>query len=123
MGYMGLDSWIESDNAADTFHGLITILVENLKTRIDNSDWDNCYNTNGIVDAGLILEALFVGNEKAKGAVEFHTGFQEFLKELIDKLTTGLEEMTKEDDWGSKQMHVTAYERMITNLKTLQDSE
>lgn len=60
MGYMGLESWIDSDRAADLRRTIEDKIFkkESVSSIIDKEIEDrcNCYNTEGCVNLALLLE-------------------------------------------------------------------
>lgn len=110
MGYMGLDSWIDSDNAADTFCDVCDAIAKILKKRLRDKAGDNEWNTSGHVDVGLIFEALFPEAEYA-GANEDLAVVAEKAKKLLDK---DLEYMKKHKVGDA--MHKGAYKRLSKHL-------
>jgi hypothetical protein len=110
MGYMGLNSWIDSDNAAAFVNNALFSMAKLVQKELKNKD--NAYNTPGFVNVALWAESFlpddFVYRDQDLG-VQLLRAIEMLEKELVD--------LKKEKDWGSKDMHVTAYKRMIKSLK------
>lgn len=117
MGYMGLNTIGESDGASDFVSGIMDKIAEECEKEIkDNA---NCYNTPGCVNIALFAEA-FLMKEPLYG----DGALIKVLKKTATKLKAKLVEMNKAEDWdprphSGKDMHVKAYERMISNLKKI----
>jgi hypothetical protein len=61
MGFMGLDNWVCSDNAADLMGKVLDSLGKILLEHVDKRD--NEYNTQGWMDVALVVEELLVNNK------------------------------------------------------------
>ena len=114
MGYMGLDSWGESDGAADLYSTITKAIITALSKGCKQVG--NAYNTNGPVNVALVAEDLFIRDGQVADiySEEAHKLFAKVVKQLkqahlkMHAIPIG--------DWDDKEMHVTAYERMIKNM-------
>jgi hypothetical protein len=125
MGYSGLSSWGDSDEAADLASYAVDAMVKKLRGGLRRKA--TSYNTDGPINVALIFEGFICKN---KG---FLTSYSPELVKLAEDTLTAMEkEITKgkkqsAEDWGgssNKQMHLRAYKRMAKNLqKFIKDSE
>lgn len=113
MGYMGLESIGESDNASDAACdadlALAKQLAKNLKQR------GNSYNTCGIVNVALYFEDRI----KSIGGCEEMIDVLETTKSGLQKLIL---EIQHDKDWkkdDNQVYHLTAYKRMLKNLRKI----
>ena len=116
MGYMGLNHWEESDNAAD-----FVFLFEKAKTKaqrhkvIDKEleEFGNSYNTPGSVNIALAIEDGKVGLDDLKPK------HLERMQELLGELKNTSSAKYKEE-WGSESNrleHYEAYKRLLKVIK------
>lgn len=115
MGYMGLESYVESDNASD-FHWLVKKNLKNIgktvkmfETELKNSA--NCYNTPGPVNIALTIEDGILDSLKKKDKIKFIP----IISETIAKLDIMITENRHETD-QNVVYHVNAYKRMTQSL-------
>ena len=117
MGYMGLDSYTDSDYAADlaaTVHAaMVKVLAEGLEEEA------NGFNTNGVVNVALFFEKFIIPIDNEEDYTHFTSDFFD----LAEKTFVGLEEeirLWEEDeveDHDNREMHLKAYKRMKRRLK------
>jgi hypothetical protein len=120
MGYMGLNSWVDSDRASDlsddAIDAMLPVLEKGLKEKA------NGWNTEGCVNVALFIEA-FKGSDF--GNVIFMTErWRKLINKTIECLNKkiGVSKHIKWEDEGNKLMHIKAYQRMVRNLnKILKD--
>ena len=112
MGYMGLDHYGESDMASG-FVGTIEDAVGKLCKK-ELKDRGNTFNTSGWVNIGLFAEVWL----KDVTIYEDSELYRSLVK-ARDLIKEDIKEMKKEDDWGSKDMHLTAYGRIVKNLNRI----
>lgn len=105
MGYMGLDSWGESDNAAGFKSSLEEAVGELFDSEIQ--DEANSYNTPGSVNIGLLIE---------DGVLPIRLLKPSQINILKDKLKVLIKDSSKKDDYedeGNRLMHNKAYKRIL----------
>tara|TARA_Y100000034_G_C6827555_1_gene373262 strand:+ start:250 stop:615 length:366 start_codon:yes stop_codon:yes gene_type:complete len=114
MGYMGLENYVDSDEASGLMGMCIDAIVPVLKKELKVVN--NEYNTDGCVNVALFFEAVVIPAEMGT----YEEGLAEVAQETItliqEKLDTQFE---NPDDWSSKDNydeHKDAYERMIEAL-------
>ena|ERR1035437_1770106 len=112
MGYMGLGSVSESDNASDLAFNVSTAVAAVLKKGLKLQD--NCWNTNGAVNVALVFEELIIPATDSAYFVD-----DEMLK-IAAKCVLMLEKENKiaTHEFGND------YSRMITSLnKFIEDAK
>jgi len=112
MGYMGLDSWHASDNAADLRSEMLCAAARVLEKNVGMRD--NPYNTSGDVNVALILEdeSIF-GNMSEDERGYFRKAALLAIKSLEKKIADA-GEYDKSD--GNTDMHIKAFKRMVKSL-------
>jgi len=120
MGYMGLENWNESDNAADLMYVVKRNIVSAFRDALDDESAEgNKHNTNAYVNIALLNEAFILPSK-------FHCFYDKKLTSIFDtcieKLTIEWEAFKVSDtsDWHSasaRREHIDAYARMINNLE------
>ena len=117
MGYAGLKSWVDSDNAADLTHSIFVKIEQTLKRELKEKD--NEMNTNGPINIALFFETFLCPIAKD---LYSYPGLCIVAKDTIDRLEN--ENITVAKDktagWDSEKNridHLEAYRRMKKNLK------
>jgi hypothetical protein len=107
MGYMGLNHWEESDEAADFFYEISKSVDKLVKKELKNRA--NCYNTAGEINVALLIE----DDKIDVGSLEDDT-----LKELVERLSKVLKTTSSEtwEDLKSQKEHINAYKRLLKNI-------
>jgi hypothetical protein len=120
MGYFGLRNYGESDSASDLASEALEKFLKVLKKGI--KDKGNEFNTNGITNCALIIEAFFSRNKK----IYLNDDFIEFILKLKEMLEKQIEEFKKDDTWSdedNKKFHIKEHKRMLNSLnKILKDA-
>ena len=113
MGYMGLDGWCDSDEAADLRSDMLTAAARVLEKNVNKKT--NQYNTDGDINVALILEddAIF-GNMEDSEREYFRKAALMAIKSLEQKIEDA-GDYDKTND--NVHMHITAFKRMVKNLK------
>ena len=114
MGYSGLSSWGDSDNAAaamlDASEALAKSLTKSLKEK------GNEFNTEGVVDVALFFESFVVPTGDNYTSSEKMVALANKLVKKLEKL---IKQSKKADCWDgaeNKRMHIHAYQRMLKNV-------
>ena len=109
MGYMGLGSYGESDNASDFVSGIIDKIGRECKKELKNTA--NEFNTSGHINVALMAEVLL------KNIPIYHES--DLYSALISaraKIQKDLVEIKAEGQWRGRDMHIKAYKRMVKSL-------
>jgi hypothetical protein len=116
MGYSGLDSWGDSDNAScfiyDVFDGLVKKIKKELKLK------DNEFNTDGVINVYFYLEEFVfpISPDSIYQACDD-------IIEILDDVIVALEKILKKDkkeEWESeenRQFHLGKYKEFIRKTK------
>jgi hypothetical protein len=120
MGYMGLDSWGDSDGAADLFSDATDAVIAVLRKGLEEEG--NAYNTDGPVNVALVAEDMFMRNGDVSHI--YSDEAHKLLTEVVKRLKKAHLKMhtIPVGDWDGKDMHVKAYERMIANMTKIINS-
>jgi hypothetical protein len=115
MGYMGLESYVESDNAAD-FHYLVQKYLLDITKTVDVFATEvkyvaNCYNTPGPVNIALVVESGVLDKLPDIHKKKLHASISEALAKLDIMITENKDDTDQNIVW-----HVTAYKRMANSL-------
>lgn len=117
MGYMGLKSINDSDLAADLTAKVLKEVAKELKKGLKEKG--NSLNTEGCVNVSLFFEQCFCcSNDPCIYLDENLKAIATETKGKIDKLI--FETIKEKDEWeesSNYQYHVSAYRRMVNNLK------
>jgi hypothetical protein len=117
MGYMGLQSWGDSDMAADAYMQACKVLIDYLN-KIMAED-HGPYNTSGIVNVALIIESHLL-DAADNYQVQRHFKYNILLKGLQLHIDSAKNTPENRKQWGdeeSRKMHYAAYKRMHGNVK------
>ena len=112
MGYMGLDSYGDSDEAANFVFTIEAAVGKLCKKELKNRA--NSYNTSGWVNIGLFAEKWL-----KDVSIYSDTDLYRSLVKARDMIKEDIEDIKKAEDWGSKDMHLTAYRRIVKNLNKI----
>lgn len=107
MGFMGLDHWCSSDNAADFRGGLLDTMAEALEKELKETA--NCYNTPGFINVALVME-----DKTLFGKIEKHD--RSYFYEVAQETIKMLEGAIADPDWANG--HRRSLKRMKKNLET-----
>lgn len=121
MGYMGLESWKDSDAAADMRHRVLKVMIKELNDSMKEVERFGT-NTDGIVNVALFIES---------GALQSYEGYElESLnwKALINGLQKHITEshIDKAEEWkdeANRIEHNLAYKRMLRAVKHFIDKK
>jgi hypothetical protein len=118
MGYSGLKTWNDSDNAADATYVALTSLGKSLLLKVKEKG--NECNTTGAVNVALFNEAFILPIAKQLALADNET-LKLAITEAREMLHLEYEEAysVSNEEWGgraNKQMHLRAYDRMLNNL-------
>lgn len=115
MGYMGLETYADSDMAAD-FHYLVKKTLPNIgktvkvfETEVKNKA--NCYNTPGPVNIALVIEDGILDSLTKTNKKKFRGVISEALAKLDVMITKNKDDTDQNIVW-----HVNAYKRMANSL-------
>lgn len=109
MGYMGLDSYGDSDMASDFVSSIIDKIGKECKKELKNTA--NEFNTSGHINIALMAEAFL------KDIPIYHESvLYSVLIVARARIKSDLEEAKNVTAWRDRDMHVKAYKRMIKNL-------
>jgi hypothetical protein len=115
MGYMGLDCWQASDNAADFYSDIeecgkdVAKAVKMFGKELGNDA--NCYNTPGPVNIALVVEGGILDSFDKKDKWKFIPIISTAVAKLDNMITEHKDDKDENIVW-----HVTAYKRMAKNL-------
>ncbi len=115
MGYMGLDCWQASDNAADFYSDIeecgkdVAKAVKMFGKELGNDA--NCYNTPGPVNIALVVEGGIIDSFDKKDKKKFIPIISTAIAKLDNMITEREDDKDENIVW-----HVTAYKRMAKNL-------
>ena len=112
MGYMGLDSYGDSDEAFSFVAAIEKAIGKLCKKELKNRA--NSYNTSGWVNIGLFAEIWL-----KDVSIYTDTDLYHSLVKARDMIKEDIKEIEKTEDWGSKNMHLTAYRRIVKNLNKI----
>ena len=112
MGYMGLDSYHDSDEAFDFVATIEKAIGTHCKKELKNKA--NSYNTVGWVNIGLFAEAWL-----KDVSIYTDTDLYRSLVKARDMIKEDIKDIEKTEDWGSKDMHLNAYRRIVKNLNKI----
>lgn len=108
MGYSGLSSWMDSDEASDFRLTIADSLNKLVKKELKNRA--NEFNTNGIVNISLLIEGkTFDANLlDEKNRENLLLGLQKMIKEAS----------AKNNNWdeGNRLFHLNAYKRLLKSV-------
>ena len=119
MGYMlngNRISIIDSDTAADAMFKIEDMVIKQLKSIMKTKE--NSYNTDGIINAAMIVVEAF----SSIGWTEYSVDFRDFVNdELIPKLDAYILRLSNEewDEVSSKRQHLKAFNIISKELKRL----
>jgi hypothetical protein len=118
MGYMGLDSWVDSDLAAGFVGTVMEKGISLKKLRKEMKEENGEFNTDGIVNVGLFLEVF---NPNIAGLMAY-LELDDFIRnEFIPSMEEYIER-NRTADWGdisNKRSHLTAYRRLLRHAEKL----
>lgn len=106
---MGLNSWGESDNAAD-FDFTIGDVLNKLITK-ELKDQGNSYNTCGAVNIALLIESGRLS------VAQFSKQNRLNLIELLEELILEASDKSEWEDEENRKMHLNAYKRMLKSVE------
>lgn len=109
MGYMGLNNWGESDNAADFDFTIGDVLNKLIAKEL--KDQANSYNTCGAVNIALLIE------DGRLSVAQFNKQNRLKLIALLEDQIIGSSDKSEWEDEESRKMHLNAYKRMLKNVK------
>ena len=121
MGFMGLNHWVESDNAADFRYVLIQNMLEECKKEVVHET--NEYNTDGCINIALLLEDGTFDFLEEYDFEKFGPVFDEAIERLdkkIDDYKAFLSEIDQSAGWTMDDME-QFYEQM-QDIERLRDS-
>jgi hypothetical protein len=116
MGYMSLDSWGDSDMAADAYYRVIKAMVKELNSSMELKE--NNYNTSGGVNVALIIESGILDKVPAHMLDDLNTKL--LLKLLEAEINSAMPD--RKDDWGNednRKKHLKDYKRLYAVVWTL----
>lgn len=116
MGYMGLSSVYDSDNAADDFAGVIQSMADEMEKCLKVKT--NEYNTDGIINVALMFEQPLL---KAVPTYVRQDYFGDISKKVIRGLEKKIMILTKLDKKYKKDrnimFHLSSFKRLLRSAK------
>jgi len=118
MGYSGLNSYGESDMAADIYHSTVKDMVKALTNGFKTTRRENSYNTEGCVNIALIIRSGLLKN------VDWEDVETDEYKSLLETALGDMEKLIKlaldKEDWDderNRKHHLFEYRKMKGELQ------
>ena len=117
MGYMGLDSWLDSDRAAELADSVVYSVVETLRDHLESGEEGGSYNTDPVVNVVLNIRALTEKGDKDFWIQDFN--FMSLLEDVVDEFSDYITEASEDDDVD--EYHIEMYQEHYAFLTDLCD--
>lgn len=113
MGYMGLDTYSDSDKAWDLSMVAINAMVDKLNEGLKEKG--NSFNTKGPVNVALFFEAFIIPLEDEYSNNDQIVMLAKKTRDALKDIRNKSNELDWEDE-NNKKDHIEAYDRMLKSL-------